>query len=162
MPSCRPAIAWLITTIRRHDGLDRGGALHAGDLIGQCRPADNSWHAPNPRCRAAAPAGDHGRHVRRPAITEWNIQVDPEGGQRVFTAWAGQRQLPRVRFGSHPAGRDDTGHSRPAGVRLRLVSVMRVIEDALQFYFSLMRRADMGTWHICTCWPAAVAMDWNS
>ncbi|KCD36941.1 nucleoside hydrolase LunH [Mycobacterium tuberculosis TKK_03_0026] len=69
-------------------------------------------------------------------ITEWNIRVDPEAASEVFTAWAGQRQLPIV------CGLDLTRRvAMTPDILARLASVcgsspvMRVIEDALRFYF---------------------------
>ncbi|ETW25442.1 nucleoside hydrolase [Mycobacterium gastri] len=69
-------------------------------------------------------------------MAEWNIRVDPEAAGEVFTAWTGQRQLPIV------CGLDLTRHvAMTPDILARLASVsgpspvIRVIEDALRFYF---------------------------
>lgn len=132
---------------------------HAGDLIGLVTgPLTNLALAL--RAEPALP-----RLLRRlvimggmfdgQPITEWNIRVDPEAASEVFTAWAGQRQLPIV------CGLDLTRRvAMTPDILARLASVcgsspvMRVIEDRCGSTSSLMRRADMGTWHICTTrWP---------
>ncbi len=113
---------------------------HAGDLIGLVTgPLTNLALAL--RAEPALP-----RLLRRlvimggmfdgQPITEWNIRVDPEAASEVFTAWAGQRQLPIV------CGLDLTRRvAMTPDILARLASVcgsspvMRVIEDALRFYF---------------------------
>ncbi|BBX98049.1 nucleoside hydrolase [Mycobacterium lacus] len=69
-------------------------------------------------------------------MAEWNIRVDPEAATEVFAAWTGQRQLPIV------CGLDLTRRvAMTPDILARLVSacspspLIRLIEDALRFYF---------------------------
>ncbi|SOJ53618.1 Pyrimidine-specific ribonucleoside hydrolase RihA [Mycobacterium simulans] len=69
-------------------------------------------------------------------MAEWNIRVDPEAAGEVFAAWTGQQQLPIV------CGLNLTRQVvMTPDILARLASVsgpspiMRVIEDALRFYF---------------------------
>jgi purine nucleosidase len=71
-----------------------------------------------------------------PTAAEWNIRVDPEAAAVVFTAWAGQQQLPIV------CGLDVTRQlAMTPDILAGLVSasdpspLTRVIEDAMRFYF---------------------------
>ena len=71
-----------------------------------------------------------------PTAAEWNIRVDPEAADAVFTAWAGRQQLPFV------CGLDVT---RQVAMTPDLLAALatasgpspltRVIEDAMRFYF---------------------------
>jgi purine nucleosidase len=70
-------------------------------------------------------------------VAEWNIRVDPEAASEVFAAWTGQQQLPIL------CGLDLTRHvAMTPDILARLVSasgpsnpLIRVIEDAMRFYF---------------------------
>jgi purine nucleosidase len=71
-----------------------------------------------------------------PTAAEWNIRVDPEAAAAVFTAWAGQQQLPIV------CGLDVT---RKVAMTPDILAVLtsasgpcpltRMIQDAMRFYF---------------------------
>jgi len=72
-------------------------------------------------------------------MAEWNIRVDPEAASEVFAGWAGQQQLPIV------CGLDLTRRvAMTPEILARLASegdasgpspLIRVIEDAMRFYF---------------------------
>jgi purine nucleosidase len=69
-------------------------------------------------------------------MAEWNIRVDPEAASEVFAGWAGQQQLPVV------CGLDLTRRvAMTPDILARLAAasgpspLMRVIEDAMRFYF---------------------------
>jgi purine nucleosidase len=69
-------------------------------------------------------------------MAEWNIRVDPEAANEVFAGWAGQQQLPIV------CGLDLTWRvAMTPDILARLAAasgpspLMRVIEDAMRFYF---------------------------
>ncbi len=73
---------------------------------------------------------DHGANP----VAEWNIRVDPEAASQVFAAWAGQRQLPLL------CGLDLTRKiAMTPDILARLSAhpspLIRVIEDAMRFYF---------------------------
>ncbi|OBG20116.1 nucleoside hydrolase [Mycobacterium sp. 852002-51057_SCH5723018] len=72
-------------------------------------------------------------------MAEWNIRVDPEAASEVFTGWAAQQQLPVI------CGLDLTRRvAMTPDILARLASessvvgpspLIRVIEDAMRFYF---------------------------
>jgi purine nucleosidase len=94
-------------------------------------------------------------------IAEWNIRVDPEAASEVFAGWAGQQQLPIV------CGLDLTRRvAMTPDILARLAAeagpspLIRVIEDAMRFYFE--SHEDRG--HGCVAYmhdplAAAVALD---
>lgn len=99
---------------------------------------------------------DHGNQM-----AEWNIRVDPEAASEVFAAWSGAHQLPIV------CGLNLTRQvAMTPDILARLVSaagpspVIRVIEDALRFYFE--SHADRGHGYVAYMHDplaAAVALD---
>ncbi|QUR66526.1 nucleoside hydrolase [Mycobacterium spongiae] len=92
---------------------------------------------------------------------EWNIRVDPEAASEVFAAWAGQQRLPIV------CGLDLTRHVvMTPDILARLLSaagesaLVRVIEDAMQFYFEVHRDRGYGYLaYLHDPLAAAVALD---
>jgi purine nucleosidase len=69
-------------------------------------------------------------------MAEWNIRVDPEAASEVFAGWAGQQQLPVV------CGLDLTRRVAMTPEILAVLAassgpspLIRVIEDAMRFYF---------------------------
>jgi purine nucleosidase len=94
-------------------------------------------------------------------MAEWNIRVDPEAASEVFAAWSGAQQLPMV------CGLNLTRKvAMTPDILARLVSaagpspLIRVIEDALRFYFE--SHADRGYGYMAYMHDplaAAVALD---
>ncbi|MBW0016287.1 MAG: nucleoside hydrolase [Mycobacterium sp.] len=71
------------------------------------------------------------------SVAEWNIRVDPEAAAEVFAAWTGQQQLPivcgldltrRVAMTPEILGKLASGCPSPS-------PLLRVVEDAMRFYF---------------------------
>jgi purine nucleosidase len=94
-------------------------------------------------------------------MAEWNIRVDPEAASEVFAGWAGQQQLPIVcgldltrRVAMTPeilAGLASEAGSSP---------LLRVIEDAMRFYFESHESRGHGyVAHMHDPLAAAVALD---
>jgi purine nucleosidase len=101
-------------------------------------------------------------------MAEWNIRVDPEAASEVFAGWAGQQQLPIVcglnltrRVAMTPdilAALATDGAS--AGDASRPSPLIRMIEDAMRFYFESHR--DRGHGYVAYMHDplaAAVALD---
>jgi purine nucleosidase len=94
-------------------------------------------------------------------MEEWNIRVDPEAASEVLAAWAGRQQLPIV------CGLNLTRQvAMTPDVLARLASaagpspVMRMIEDALRFYFEAHEARGLGyVAYMHDPLAAAVALD---
>jgi purine nucleosidase len=103
-------------------------------------------------------------------VAEWNIRVDPEAASEVFTAWTGQQQLPIVcglnvtqqvamtpEILARLAGASGaSGASGAAGPS----PLIRVIDDAMRFYFESHKRRGHGyVAYMHDPLAAAVALD---
>ena len=94
-------------------------------------------------------------------MAEWNIRVDPEAASEVFAGWAGQQQLPIV------CGLDLTRRvAMTPDILAELASaagpsaLMRVIEDAMRFYFESHKERGHGyVAYLHDPLAAAVALD---
>jgi purine nucleosidase len=97
-------------------------------------------------------------------MAEWNIRVDPEAAHEVFAGWAGQQQLPIVcglnltrRVAMTP---DILARLAAEGDAPGPSPLIRVIEDAMRFYFESHR--DRGHGYVAYMHDplaAAVALD---
>ena len=116
-------------------------------------------------------------------MAEWNISVDPEAAAEVFAAWSAEaiepQRLPILcGLDLTRQRRDDTGHlarlAAAAGSTATVMSerdepgtrstasnpLIRVIEDAMRFYFEAYNRLGHGYLaHLHDPLAAAVALD---